>query len=349
MYNRIAYIEWLRVIACFAVIVVHVSGGQEWFSAKEVSFEWTIFNLYNSLVRWCVPIFIMISGALFLNPEKEIGIHKLYVHNTFRIFTSFVFWSFVYASYNFIGSVDSNRINGWIIQFLEGHFHMWFLWLIIGLYVLTPILRKISKEKKLMQYLILISIFFNFVIPFLLDVTDIFIPAFQPIVRIIQSHLTNLNLQAIGGYITYFFLGYYLSTIRPERKKVNLLIILFFFASLAIAGLTYMLFYIEGNPSQEFYEYSTFLVLVQSVSIFLTCKYYFCEKTSKIISILSKYSFGIYLVHMLIIYLLVSYRITPLVINPIFGIAMMSVLTFLISFGVIALISRMPIIRKWCI
>ena len=93
---------------------------------------------------------------------------------------------------------------------------------------MTPILRKISKEKKLMQYLILISIFFNFVIPFLLDVTDIFIPAFQPIVRIIQSHLTNLNLQAIGGYVTYFFLGYYLSTIRPERKKVNLLIILFF-------------------------------------------------------------------------------------------------------------------------
>lgn len=83
MYNRIAYIDWLRSIACFAVVVLHVSGGQEWFSAKEVSFEWTIFNLYDSLVRWCVPIFIMISGALFLNPEKEIGIHKLYVHKHF--------------------------------------------------------------------------------------------------------------------------------------------------------------------------------------------------------------------------------------------------------------------------
>ena len=223
--NRVAYIDWMRVIACFAVILFHISGSCG-LTLELSSENYIIMELFHSLVIWCVPIFIMISGALFLNPEKEIGIHKLYVHNAFRIFTSFVFWSFVYASYNFIGSEDSNRINGWIIQFLGGHFHMWFLWLIIGLYILTPILRKISKEKKLMQYLIFVSIFFNFAIPFLLDITDIFIPALQPIVRIIQSHLTNLNLQTIGGYITYFFLGYYLRTINLSKKKENLLIIL---------------------------------------------------------------------------------------------------------------------------
>ena len=345
---RIAYIDWLRVIACFAVILFHISGSCG-LTLELSSENYIIMELFHSLVIWCVPIFIMISGALFLNPEKEISIHKLYVHNTFRIFASFVFWSLVYASYNFIGSEDSNRINGWIIQFLGGHFHMWFLWLIIGLYILTPILRKISKDKKLMQYLILISIFFNFVIPFLLDITNIFIPAFQPIVRIIQSHLTNLNLQAIGGYITYFFLGYYLSMIKLNDEKEKLLSWLGIGASIAIVELAYISFQNAFSSRDELFQFSSFLVLIQSTSIFLTCKYYFYDKSSKIISILSKYSFGIYLVHMLIIYLLVSYKITPLVINPIFGIAMMSVLTFLISFGVIALISRMPIIKKWCI
>lgn len=306
-------------------------------------------ELFYSLVIWCVPIFIMISGALFLNPEKEIGIHKLYVHNIFRIFTSFVFWSFVYASYNFIGSEDSNRINGWIIQFLGGHFHMWFLWLIIGLYILTPILRKISKDKKLMYYLILISIFFNFAIPFLLGITDIFIPAFQPIVRIIQSHLTNLNLQTIGGYITYFFLGYYLRVINLNKKKEILLIILGTLISIAIVGTTYMSFQSVFSSKGELFQFCSLYALAQSVSVFLICKRFFHEKESKTISFLSKYSLGIYLIHMLIIYLLVLHRITPTILNPIIGIPLMSLLTFLISIGATVLISHIPIIKKWCI
>jgi len=226
---------------------------------------------------------------------------------------------------------------------------MWFLWLIIGLYILTPILRKISKEKKLMQYLILVSIFFNFAIPFLLDITDIFIPAFQPIVRIIQSHLTNLNLQAIGGYVTYFFLGYYLRAINLNKKKENLLIILGPLISITTVGITYMSFQSVSSSKGELFQFCSLYALAQSVSVFLICKRFFHDKESKTISFLSKYSFGIYLIHMLIIYMLVLHRILPTILNPIIGIPMVSLLTFLISTGATVLISHIPIIKKWCI
>ena len=346
--NRVSYLDWLRVIACFAVILFHISGSCG-FALELSSENHIIMELLHSLVIWCVPVFIMISGALFLDPGKNICIKKLYTHNILRIFVAFVFWSFVYASYNFIGSEDSNRINGWILQLLGGHFHLWFLWLIIGLYILTPIHRKISKEKKLMQYLIPVSIFINFAIPFLLDITDIFIPALQPIVRIIQSNLTNLNLQTIGGYITYFFLGYYLRTINLNKKKENLLIILGALISITTVGITYMSFQSVFSCKGELFQFCSLYALAQSVSVFLICKRFFHDKESKTISFLSKYSFGIYLIHMLIIYMLVLHRILPTILNPIIGIPMVSLLTFLISIGGTVLISRIPIIKKWCI
>ncbi|WP_175637699.1 acyltransferase family protein, partial [Dickeya dadantii] len=64
--------EWLyiaRIVSTFAVIVLHVSAYTVAL-ADLGTFSWWVGNLYDSLVRWCVPVFIMISGALLLSPEK---------------------------------------------------------------------------------------------------------------------------------------------------------------------------------------------------------------------------------------------------------------------------------------
>ena len=285
MMNRIAYIDWLRVVTCFAVIIFHISGrcGYTFNISLE---DHTIMEMIHSLVRWCVPIFIMISGTFFLNPEKKICIRKLLTHNTLRIVTAFLFWSFVYASYNFIGSDDSNRIRGYIIQFIGGHFHMWFLLLIVGLYISTPIFRLISNNRKIMDYLICISIIFNFAIPFILEITNIFIPCLQPIVRLFQSHLVNLNLQAIGGYITYFFLGYYLSTTTLNKRKETLIIAIGIIASIAIVGLTYISLKKTFSSRGELFHFCSLLVMLQSVATFLICKRLFYN-TDKIFGIYS--------------------------------------------------------------
>ena len=346
--NRVVYIDWIRVIACFAVILFHVSGSCGYTIEKSMQ-DHIMMELFHSIVIWCVPIFIMISGALFLNSEKKICIKKLYTHNVFRIVTAFIFWSFVYASYNFIGSDDSNRIRGYVIQFLGGHFHMWFLWLIVGLYILTPIFRQISNNRKIMGYLILISIIFNFTIPFLFSIINIFFPVFSPVGELIQSYLINLNLQVIGGYITYFFLGYYLSTMTLDKKREYVIVALGIIASIAIVGLAYLSFIKEYSSRGEFFQFCSLLVMVQSVSIFIICKRNFYNNERKTISFFSKYSFGIYLVHMLVIYVLVLYGMIPTIINPIIGILIMSLLTFFISIGIVAIISRVPYLNKWCL
>ena len=69
--KRIIYFDYLRAIAVFSVIVLHVAA-QNWHNADTNTFEWNVFNIYDGVSRWAVPIFVMISGALFLGRDYSL-------------------------------------------------------------------------------------------------------------------------------------------------------------------------------------------------------------------------------------------------------------------------------------
>lgn len=140
--QRIAYFDVLRILATFAVIVLHLSA-QHWADTDVYSRAWQAFNLYDSAVRWAVPVFVMISGALFLSGSQSIG--HILKKNVSRLVTAFIFWSALYAVFmvNFEGC-PTNLI---LQQFLNGHYHMWFLFMIVGLYLIVPFLRPIVRVK----------------------------------------------------------------------------------------------------------------------------------------------------------------------------------------------------------
>ena len=131
--NRIAYFDAIRAFATIAVIMLHVCAAN-WYAWPVTASSWITCSAYDSVVRWCVPCFIMISGALFL--DKKINLKRLYSKNIFRIVVAFVFWS---AIYTFVPSLINNGENK-LLTFLEGHYHMWFLFTIIGLYIISPII-----------------------------------------------------------------------------------------------------------------------------------------------------------------------------------------------------------------
>lgn len=72
--SRTAYFDYLKIIATFAVVVIHTVA-KKWYSAGVESTEWQILNLYDSLSRWAVPIFVMVSGALFLDEKNRFHIN----------------------------------------------------------------------------------------------------------------------------------------------------------------------------------------------------------------------------------------------------------------------------------
>ena len=82
--TRLLHFDILRIIAAFSVVMLH-SAAQFWYDLPISDPNWIITNSYNALFRFGVPIFVMISGSLFLNPEREANIRKLFTHNITRI------------------------------------------------------------------------------------------------------------------------------------------------------------------------------------------------------------------------------------------------------------------------
>ena len=69
--QRKIYPDVLRIVSTLAVIAIHTIGIL-WKDLSPRSFEWQVLNFYGSISRWCVPVFVMISGIFFLDPEKNI-------------------------------------------------------------------------------------------------------------------------------------------------------------------------------------------------------------------------------------------------------------------------------------
>ncbi len=136
------YIVWadaLRVLATVAVVVMHVSA----IALKQSdAFDWWIGNMFVSLSQWGVPIFIMISGALLLDPSKDEKV-SIYLTKRFkRILIPLLFWTCVYFAFLQLRGQDIT-LRFALKSFFTGgpYYHLYFLYLILGLYLITPALK----------------------------------------------------------------------------------------------------------------------------------------------------------------------------------------------------------------
>lgn len=82
-------INLMRTLAIFMVIVVHVCAAP--FKVMDAS--WLSINVVDSLARWCVPVFFMLSGALLLGKDEPLSVLKKRI---IKIILPLIFWSYVY-------------------------------------------------------------------------------------------------------------------------------------------------------------------------------------------------------------------------------------------------------------
>ncbi len=137
-----------RIIAALTVIMIHCSApfvtGSQLFSS-----EFVFGNMFDSISRIGVPLFLMISGALFLDEQKEVTLKGIISKNIKSLAIITIIWSVIYSVVKNIvfpffdgGSINLKNAIGGIIN---GHYHMWYLYMIIGLYFIVPVLKKIIK------------------------------------------------------------------------------------------------------------------------------------------------------------------------------------------------------------
>lgn len=216
--SRTVYFDYLRVFATFAVIILHVSA-QNWYSTDVNGFDWQVFNFFDSIVRWSVPVFVMISGALFLN--REIPLKKIYSKYVFRMAAAFAVWTIIYAYFS-NGDI-LNRVS----QIISGHYHMWFIWMIVGLYICIPFIKLLIKDDKITRYFLLLAFIFAFLIPWLVTLTNDFAGGLViKGVSILNGNVSDMNIHIVLGYTSYFILGYYLAKTELSKKQRRIIYVL---------------------------------------------------------------------------------------------------------------------------
>ena len=171
MKQRIVYFDYLRVVAAIAVVLAHVAGFY-WSDFGGRSLNWNILNIYITMIRWTVPIFVMLSGSLFLS--KELNIKQLYEKNILRMAVAYLAWSLFYTLvfplYNWIFHQEPlPSLGSVILDTLSGSYHMWFIPMIIGLYMCAPVIRKIVLDRKVAKYFLTLTLVFAFAIPQAID------------------------------------------------------------------------------------------------------------------------------------------------------------------------------------
>ena len=347
--NRTKYFDYLRLFATFAVIVLHTSASNL-YEINVNTFSWHVFNFFDSITRWCVPIFVMISGALFLS--KDISIKKLYSKYIARLLIAFLLWSAIY--YFAINSWHTITVEHAIIRIIAGHYHMWFILMIIGLYMCVPFIKSFITNTNYTKYYLLLSICFTSLIPtIILLFNDFFEATVTNITSVITETIDSSDLNTMFRYSIYFVLGYYLSKtqITPRHRKFIYILGLIGFISTIV--LSTHCSSISQYACSKYYQYLRFNVLLESISVFTWFKHrkHTSTKYYPLISRLSKYSFGAYMVHVLVLeqFIYQTLHINTLSFNPILSIVSISITASIISFVISGIMHQIPIVRKYMV
>lgn len=346
--ERLLYFDILRIVSVFFMMLIHASSYCGLYEIPIISMQWQFLNSYDSIARFCVPAFVMISGVFFLDDRRSYPIKKLYKHNILRILTATLFWSTIYAVFMTLLNYQIFNLNvlyQTVITIILGHYHLWFLYTLIGLYLIVPFLRKICEDKRLEQYFLILSFIFTFGVNILKTV-----PKLQEIIEQLES---KTNLYFILGYTGYFLLGHYLVKYGINKKTEIAVYILGILAVPVTVVATYIKSLQDGAINQDMYAYLLPTTALTATAVFLffknkVSKIKVSKKAEKVILLFSKVSFGMYLVHdFVIIFLFKTFNLTPQAVNFIAAAPVITLVVFAISFVIVFVINKIPVLNRY--
>lgn len=331
--------DLLRICAAFMVILIHLSA-EHWLAYSYDSTEWFVCHFFDSIGRSAVPLFVMISGMFLLDPNKTFTWELLWRKYCKRILLIFVVWSALYAGvFYIVWPLWNGYAAGWSVawQMLwKGHYHLWYCKMLLGLYLLIPFLKKITADKNLTEYFLILTAIFTVVISVL---------PFQ----VVKGFMSDTFFYFTLGFVGYFVLGYYLRTVTLSAKVQAIIYLC------GIGGLLFTIFgsvykaYAVGLP-YGYYDPQLPNVVSMTLAIFVLFQYHavnLANRCSKLVSMVSGCTLGIYLVHPLVMVVLQKFGIGVAMCPLYFSIPLVTGITFLISLFVTWCLKKIPIFRKF--
>lgn len=314
--QRVYDAEFLRCLACFSVVLAHCTG---------LTFSSSI--LLNSMARFCVPVFIILSGRFCLMRERSI---KHYLKKCFHLLIVFLFWSSIYELFDIVARNKPFSKQEAFRSMLTGPLHFWYIYTAIALYLAAPILYAFCRQatKAQLIYYLCLSFFFGSIVTTALRTS--YVPMLQVIIE-------KMKIGYTVGFLFLFIFGYYKEAIGIEKRH-RILLYIAGGIGLAITWLGTCYLQQRGSSNDEqFLSLFTPNVILYSLAVYVfitECKKLKPISTTclKAISEISSCSFGIYLLHPLILQQAIS-KITALSLLPnVILIFSRAGLAFLLSF-----------------
>jgi surface polysaccharide O-acyltransferase-like enzyme len=342
-------VDLIRTLAIFLVILLHSSNEVLQLACVPDSYWWTA-AIYKTISLACVPLFVMLSGSLLLQPSKLKEPIRVFLKKRLsRIGLAFAFWTAVYLVWAFFVSqmplTWGNLGEATLFAVFSGsYFHFWFLYLIIGLYLVTPILRAIicNGNWNVLGYLILL---------WFLAV------AVVPIIQLAGIYTLYTLVFLIIGWIGYFALGAYLLRVKVHSVYLYALLVLgFVWTIFGVWLMNYPLAYM--GEQNFFFDYLTANVIVGSIALFMLLtkirpanwpgKNH--PKASKLIQVIGQNTLPIFLLHVIILESLqrgfFGFTLNAATLNPIIEIPLIAVVTLFLTVGLVLVMRKVPVLRK---
>ncbi len=349
--NRAVHFDLVRFVATFAVVQLHVATPWLWRELDLNSPFWITCLFFDVFGRAGVPVFLMISGALLLNKEESYP--SFFKKRFVRVLVPLIFWTIVYeikilANHHYLqGGVNWDTMYSILKNPISGpvYDHLWFLYMIVGMYLITPFLRRIIPvlTKTDLYYLLGLWIFSNVILPLVYNYS---------------SFKLGLNIPVVTAYLGFYVLGFYLMQYKFNPRQIKIT----WFIFVASYLLNIFIVWLDSNMRDQvepFYlSHHRPGIFIQSISAFILLEYYamkaftrYSEKKFKRLAFLGSLTFGVYLVHPLIIELfegLLMYYYAPAIrFAPIIVIPVAAVVVISVSMLVVYIMQKTPILKKF--
>jgi surface polysaccharide O-acyltransferase-like enzyme len=324
-FSTLRWVDLIRVIGAFLVVMAHITyrgGGSALIS-----------SFYFVVSRVAVPLFFMVSGFLLLRKEESYG--DFFRKRALKVFVPFLVWSVIYLLWKREGfdlPFSMKIVESYSLKILRGprENHLWFFYALIGLYLFTPILRVFVARASLRDLYYFCGLWFVVVPVFS------FVQEFTPV-------KIGFELYFIAGYSGYFMLGYLLGKLQFTRVQLYGLAFLFLAFSIGTTVLDHLV------KSEYFVGYlSMNIVLMTAFAFILLREVQIGDAVNAVLAPLSRASFGIYLIHVIV---LAELEKLPLISgwfsagSAVYMIPLLGLFVFLVSYIVVAIIQKIPVLR----
>lgn len=335
--------DLIRVLSGFGVVLIHVTDPFLTYPPYlgMGGLSWLLINITNTAFRMSVPLFIMLSGYLLLNTEKEMNFNTFYKKRFLRVVIPFVFWVvfyFLWQHFFLQNPMDPLTILQKLL-FIDMD-HLYFLFIIVELYFVTPLLYTFLKNTRNTSHLVLFISSSIFTLG-LYIINNVFPD---------DSVKTQENILTIFmPFISYYVAGYFLPKFKVFAKYS-------YYSFLGFMGLLlFSAFASEGIVNSFLRSYGSLNIMLMSFLTFVVIiniddkkKLLKNKTTIKFVKNIAATIFGVYLVHMIVIdlvdkYLHLSVRDFQ---SPMWNVALLkTLLVFAICYAVVKIGQRIPYVR----